>query len=49
MAARGCVTGCGFVGPLRVTLTISLPANDSGAACCDDDVAVENRKYANNA
>jgi hypothetical protein len=48
-AARVCVTGAGVCGTACVSVTSSLPANDSGDACCDDDVAAENKKYASNA
>lgn len=41
----GCC-GAGFCGVARLTVTISPPANDSGAACSDDDVAMEKKKYA---
>lgn len=38
--------GAGFFGASRVTVTIALPAIDSGDACCDDEVTSENKKYA---
>jgi hypothetical protein len=44
IAARGTVTGAVFVGAACVTITIALPAVDSGAACSDDDVASENNR-----
>jgi hypothetical protein len=41
IATRGTLTGALFFGTSRVTVTIALPAIDSGAACCEDDVASE--------
>lgn len=48
-ATRCASTGAAFCGVVRLTVTISLPANDSGEACCDDDVAAEKKKYAKSA
>jgi pyruvate kinase len=39
-------TGAAFFGATRVTMTIAFPLIDSGDACCDDEVASENNRYA---